>query len=116
MSAVNRWGSRLVVPLVLLAALLAPSDLSGRPTEAAPATPPAQATAQPGPVRTATPATPQAQAAVQRGPARAFARVALLGDVNGDGIVDIRDYGLWRQAFGATECGNPAELNGDCIV
>jgi MYXO-CTERM domain-containing protein len=30
--------------------------------------------------------------------------------------VDIRDYGLWRANFGQTNCGNPADLNGDCIV
>ena len=40
----------------------------------------------------------------------------VLGDINNDGIVDIRDYGIWRQQFGATDCGNPADLNGDCIV
>jgi hypothetical protein len=39
-----------------------------------------------------------------------------LGDINCDGIVDIRDYGIWRQNFGQTNCGNPADLNGDCIV
>jgi CSLREA domain-containing protein len=39
-----------------------------------------------------------------------------LGDINGDGIVDIRDYGLWRQSFGQTNCGNPSDLNSDCIV
>jgi hypothetical protein len=38
------------------------------------------------------------------------------GDINGDGIVDIRDYAIWRQNFGQTSCGNPADLNGDCIV
>jgi hypothetical protein len=42
--------------------------------------------------------------------------VALLGDINGDGIVDIRDYGMWRQGFGQTNCGNVADLNADCIV
>src|SRR5436305_314043 len=45
------WGARLVAPLVLLAALLATSDLSGRPTEAAPATPQLQPTVPPGPAR-----------------------------------------------------------------
>jgi endoglucanase len=40
----------------------------------------------------------------------------LTGDSNCDGIVDIRDYGLWRQNFGSTGCGNPSDLNGDCIV
>jgi hypothetical protein len=40
----------------------------------------------------------------------------LVGDINNDGIVDIRDYGIWRQNFGQTNCGNPADLNGDCNV
>jgi len=40
----------------------------------------------------------------------------IVGDINCDGVVDIRDYGLWRQNFGQTNCGNPADLNGDCIV
>src|SRR4051794_36557680 len=39
-----------------------------------------------------------------------------LGDINNDGLVDILDYGIWRQHFGATGCGNAADLNGDCIV
>jgi hypothetical protein len=38
------------------------------------------------------------------------------GDYNNDGIVDIRDYGVWRQNFGATDCGNPADGDGNCIV
>ena len=33
-----------------------------------------------------------------------------------DNIVDIRDYALWRQAFGQTSCGNGADLNLDCMV
>ena len=41
---------------------------------------------------------------------------SLLGDINNDGIVDIRDYGIWRQNFGQTNCGNPADLDGNCIV
>src|SRR5215212_2989603 len=40
----------------------------------------------------------------------------LVGDINNDGIVDVRDYGVWRAAFGQNGCGNPADLNGDCIV
>src|SRR5262249_34050970 len=40
----------------------------------------------------------------------------ILGDINCDGIVDIRDYGLWRANFGQTNCGNPADLDGTCIV
>jgi hypothetical protein len=38
------------------------------------------------------------------------------GDINNDGFVDIRDYGIWRQQFGATDCSNPADLNSDCYV
>jgi hypothetical protein len=40
----------------------------------------------------------------------------LPADLNGDGVVDIRDYGIWRQNFGTTGCGLPGDLNGDCIV
>jgi hypothetical protein len=40
----------------------------------------------------------------------------LIGDINRDGIVDIRDYGLWRQNFGATGLGIAADINADCIV
>ena len=40
----------------------------------------------------------------------------ILGDINCDGIVDIRDYGVWRQNFGQTNCGNPADADGNCIV
>jgi MYXO-CTERM domain-containing protein len=42
--------------------------------------------------------------------------MCILGDINCDGIVDIRDYGIWRQNFGQTNCGNPADLDGNCIV
>src|SRR5712692_2031204 len=87
----------LVSLLVVLAVLLVASDPTGRPSEAAQAT-------------------PQPQATVQRGAVRAGQSPRLLGDINNDGIVDIRDYGLWRQQFGATDCGNPADLDGNCIV
>src|SRR5438105_9305677 len=97
MFAGSPWGLYLVAPLFLLAALLAPSGATGRPSEAAPAT-------------------PQPAATVQRGAGRVGQSPTLVGDINGDGIVDIRDYGIWRQAFGATDCGNVADLNGDCIV
>jgi MYXO-CTERM domain-containing protein len=40
----------------------------------------------------------------------------ILADMNCDGIVDIRDYGVWRQNFGQTNCGNRADLTGDCMV
>ena len=97
MSAGSPWGPRLVALLILLAVLLAPSGPSARPSEAAPAT-------------------PQPQATVQRGPGHASTSPTLLGDINNDGIVDTRDYGVWRQNFGQTNCGNPADLNGDCNV
>jgi len=38
------------------------------------------------------------------------------GDINADGIVDTRDYGVWRQNFGQTNCGNAADLDGSCLV
>jgi uncharacterized repeat protein (TIGR01451 family) len=38
------------------------------------------------------------------------------GDFNGDGFVDIRDYGVWRQNFGQTNCGNPADADANCLV
>src|SRR5260370_27449402 len=97
MSVGSPWGPSLIALLVLLTGLFAPSGPAGQPSEAAPATPPPQAT-------------------VQRGAGRAGQSPTLLGDINNDGIVDIRDYGIWRQSFGATDCGNPADLNGDCIV
>src|SRR5262245_54119071 len=97
MSARSPWGPRGVAVLILLAVLLVSSGLSGLPSEAAQAT-------------------PQPQATVLRGVGRAGLGPTLVGDINNDGLVDIRDYGLWRQAFGATDCGNPADLNGDCIV
>jgi hypothetical protein len=34
-----------------------------------------------------------------------FELAILLGDINADGILDIRDYGLWRQHFGETSPG-----------
>jgi hypothetical protein len=40
----------------------------------------------------------------------------ILGDINCDGLVDILDYGVWRQNFGQQGAGNPADLNGDGIV
>src|SRR5438270_4244526 len=83
--------------LVLLAVVVAASGPTGLPSEAAQATPPASPT-------------------VSRGAGRVGQSPALLGDINNDGIVDIRDYGIWRQNFGQTNCGNPADLNGDCIV
>jgi hypothetical protein len=97
MSAGSPWGPRLVALLILLAVLLAPSGPSARPSEAAPAT-------------------LQPQATVQRGAERAGLSPTVLGDINNDGIVDTRDYGVWRQNFGQTNCGNPADLDGNCVV
>jgi hypothetical protein len=42
--------------------------------------------------------------------------VGIPGDFNGDGFVDIRDYGIWRQNFGQTNCGNPADADFNCMV
>lgn len=55
-----------------------------------------------------------ASEALLRANANAFQ--AIPGDYNGDGLVDIRDYGVWRQEFGATDCGEPADGNKDCLV
>src|SRR6266516_2459181 len=97
MSAGRSWWPSLIALLVLLAGLLGLGSLTGPPGEAAPAT-------------------MQPQATAQRGAGRTGQSPTVLGDINNDGIVDIRDYGVWRQQFGATDCGNPADLNADCIV
>src|SRR3954463_3717055 len=97
MFARSRWWLSLAALGVLLAALLAPSGATGRSSEAAPAT-------------------LQAAATVPPGAGRVGLSPTVLADINNDGIVDIRDYGLWRQSFGATDCGNLADLNGDCLV
>src|SRR4051812_33107520 len=97
MAGQSPWGLHLVLLLVPLAVLLAAGDVTGRPSEAAQAT-------------------PQPQVTAQRGAGRVGLSPRVLGDINNDGIVDIRDYGIWRQQFGATDCGTPADLNGDCLV
>src|SRR5215212_4242409 len=111
------WRLPLVALIVLLATLLGASSAGGMPSagpppNAAPA--PLLGSAPPGPSLPA--ATPGAPAGGARGAERAGQSPTLLGDINNDGIVDIRDYGVWRQQFGATNCGNPADLDGDCIV
>jgi len=40
----------------------------------------------------------------------------LLGDADNNGIVDVRDYGVWRANFGAMGCANPADFDGSCLV
>src|SRR4051794_38829641 len=92
-----RWWPPLGALLFLLAVLLASGGPTGRSSEAAPAT-------------------LQPQATVQRGAGPSGQSPTLLGDINNDGIVDIRDYGIWRQNFGQTNCGNPADLDGNCLV
>src|SRR6476660_8150661 len=79
--------------VVLLAMLVVASFPAGPSSEAAQATPP-----------------------VPRGGGPAGRSPTLLGDINNDGVVDILDYGIWRQQFGTTGCGNAADLNGDCVV
>lgn len=41
---------------------------------------------------------------------------SLLGDISGDGEVDIGDFTLWADAFGATGAGLPEDLTGDSEV
>jgi hypothetical protein len=74
---------------------------SATPTPTATGTAMPTSTATPTGTATATPTPPIAP---------------LVGDMNGDGIVDVRDYGIWRQHFAATDCGNPADVNLDCVV
>jgi hypothetical protein len=94
MLARSPWGLSLVALLVLLTAVVAASSPAELPSEAAPATPPPPVTVRPGAAHTTS--------------------GCILGDINCDGIVDIRDYGLWRQQFGATDCGNPAHRISQC--
>jgi hypothetical protein len=80
------------------------------------ATAPSTATATATPTSTGT-ATPTATGTLTpTGTPTPTATPCILGDMNCDGIVDIRDYGVWRQNFGQTNCGNPADLDGNCIV
>jgi hypothetical protein len=66
-----------------------------------------QVTLTPTPTRTPTPTLTPTPTATP---------TCILADINCDGIVEIRDYGIWRQNFGQTNCGNPADLDGNCLV
>jgi len=74
MSAQSPWWLACVALLVLLAVVVAAGGPTERSSEAAPATPRPQVTVRPGAARTT--------------------GGCILGDINCDGIVDIRDYGL----------------------
>jgi YVTN family beta-propeller protein len=112
----RRW-LRLGSLLLLLTVLLAPSGASGMPSGEPQPRAATGLESQGAALDASGPgATRREPASVGRGAALAAPTAQLIGDINGDGIVDIRDYGLWRQSFGATNCGNAADLNGDCIV
>jgi DNA-binding beta-propeller fold protein YncE len=38
------------------------------------------------------------------------------GDFDGNGFVDIRDYGMWRQSFGSSNCGIAVDATNNCTV
>src|SRR3954467_1403569 len=84
--------------------------VTGTPTSTRTPTPTSTGTPPSTPTGTLTPPSPPT------GTPTATATPCLLGDINCDGIVDIRDYGIWRQQFGATNCGNVADLDRNCIV
>src|SRR3954465_8082191 len=116
MYAQQLWRLPLVALIVSLATLLGANSAGGTPSagpqpNAAPARLLGSAA---GPSLPAAP--PGVPAGSPRGAGRAGQSPTLLGDINNDGIVDIRDYGIWRQNFGQTNCGNPADLDGNCIV
>src|SRR3954453_7280719 len=113
----QQWWLRLGALLLLLAVLLAPSGASGMPSGEAPSASSTVASSEGGATGLSDPGAMQSDSlSIGRGVVLAQRTPALLGDINNDGIVDIRDYGIWRTNFGQTNCGNPADLNGDCIV
>jgi hypothetical protein len=42
--------------------------------------------------------------------------LVITGDINADGKVDGADYSILHSHFGKTNCGNPADLDGNCVV
>jgi MYXO-CTERM domain-containing protein len=68
------------------------------------------------PTRTSTPTPTVTPTATPTATPPATPTACILGDINCDGIVDIRDYGLWRASFGQPGAGNPADLSGDGFV
>src|SRR5262245_12654783 len=108
---------RLGALLLLLTGLLGSTPASGMPSgelRPASATVPSSEGAATGVSYAA--AMRSDSLSVGRGMILAQRSSSLIGDINNDGIVDIRDYGVWRQNFGQTNCGNPADLDGNCIV
>jgi uncharacterized repeat protein (TIGR01451 family)/MYXO-CTERM domain-containing protein len=85
------------------------------PTNTATVTVTATATATATSTTTATPTiTPTATTTSTATPTTTPTRIP--GDFNGDGFVNLLDYGVWRQNFGQSNCGNPADADGNCLV
>src|SRR4051794_8448236 len=113
----SHWYRGLVALVVLLAVLLAPGSAGGMPS----GEPPPSAASVPllGGAETwfrGPSSSPRLDPALAPGVGRGAATAQLPGDFNGDGLVDIRDYAVWGQNFGATNCGNPADADGNCLV
>jgi hypothetical protein len=98
----------------------ATSESTATATSVATSTATPTATRTVTPTATSTPPSPSTLTVTPTGTllatATATATPCILGDINCDGIVDIRDYGRWRTSFGQQGAGNPADLNRDDIV
>src|SRR4051794_15196099 len=101
------WYRVLAALVVLWSVLLAPGSAGGMPSGGPPpsaAPVPLLGGAEhwfPGPS-----SSPRLDSSRAPGAGRVAATPQLPGDFNGDNFVDIRDYGVWRQNFGQTNCGN----------
>jgi hypothetical protein len=119
-SAVHRhpsWYRVLVALLVLLAVVLAPGSAGGMPSGGPPpSTAPVPLLGGAESWFRLPSSSPRLDAPLAQSVGRVAATPQLPGDFNGDGIVDVLDYGVWRQNFGATNCGNPADADGNCLV